>query len=86
MSRFYCVWQLPFTFRYVHGKKEYYINVTYILQTSLRVFLFRNAYNNNNDDICTERYMNNREMNNNKTNRISIILDNEMFTIICGQL
>ena len=36
MSRYYCVWQLPFTFKYVHGKQEYYINVTYILQKSLR--------------------------------------------------
>ena len=48
--------------------------------------LCRKAYNNNNFDICTESFMNNREMNNNKTNRISIILDNEMFTITCGQL
>ena len=38
MLRFYCVWQLPFTFKYVHGKQEYYINVIYILQTSLREF------------------------------------------------
>ena len=30
--------------------------------------------------------MNNRDMNNNKTNRISIIVDNEKFTIICRQL
>ena len=38
MSRYYCVWQLPFMFKYVHGKQEYYINVKYILQTSLREF------------------------------------------------
>ena len=57
-----------------------------MLQTSLREFYVKMQKNNNNDEICTEVVMNNREMNNNKTNRINIMQHNEMFAMICGQI